>query len=639
MSLSKQLISLIVALFLLVFVGTLGISIQNTRNYLIKQLKTHASETAHSLGLRLTSAVASKDRPLMESTVDAIFDSGYYSRIVIRDMKGKVILDRKPRIQHEKVPDWFIDTVKLSPPAASSTITTGWKQIATVSVTSHPGHAYEDLWRITVQNFWWLLALGAIALTAVITIVRIVLKPLRAVERQAIAISSREFPIQKHLPRTKELRRVVKAMNYMSGKVAEIIKSLTRRTEEMRARAYHDDVTALQNRRSFEERLQHIIKTPDEFHSGLLIILSLSGLKDINTHQGYARGDALLQETGLSLLDACRDKPGAQIGRIGGADFGIFLPNVIHDDIQTEIETIKARVTELDLPDRFGDGADHHAGCAWYNGKQSMTDLLSAADTALRMAQEHGAGFWECFHIDDKGSGRIRQANEWKQALNELVEKRSITLHYQPVRATNDEHILHYEVLARMQEQDGSLVNAAVFMPMVHRHDMQTRLDQLVIETLVEKLPSLPTSRYAINLAPATVTDTAFHAWLIDFLNEHKSRCQQLIFETTDYAAVADVDALHQLIDRIHQLGARFSIDHFGIASTSFGFLRNLKLDYLKVDGSFIRQIEQPRYTRHRRIRRTQRGTQCLDRDAYRRRAGLPDRQARRTVTRSGSMR
>ncbi len=592
MSLSKQLISLIVGLFLLVFVGTLAISIQNTRDFLYKQLKTHARDTAHALGLRLTPAVAGKDLPLMESTVDAIFDSGYYSRIVIRDMKGKVILDRKPRIQHEKVPDWFIRTVRLTPPEASSTITTGWKQIATVSVTSHPGHAYEDLWRITVQNFWWLLALGAVALVAVISLVRLVLKPLRAVERQALAISAREFPIQERLPRTKELRRVVKAMNYMSAKVEDIINSLTRRTEEMRARAYHDDVTVLQNRRSFEERLQHILHTHDEYRSGLLIIISLDGLKEVNTRHGYARGDAMLQETALCLLQACRDKPGAQVARIGGADFGIFLPNITLDGVQHEIDDIRAHVVELDLPERFGDGVDHHAGCAWYTGIQSLAELLAAADTSLRMAQEREPGHWECLHSDMPGAGRIRQASEWKQVLDNVIEKRAITLHFQPVRSPADETLLHQEVLVRLREEEGDLVNAAIFMPMIHRHDMHLRLDKLIVETLIETLPQLPAGRYAINLAPATTHDPAFHRWLEELLTRNKSRCPQLIFETTDYAAVTDHDALHRLIETVHRLGARFSIDHFGIASTSFGYLRTLKLDYLKIDGSFIRHIE-----------------------------------------------
>ncbi len=589
MRLSRQLILLISLLLLLVFIGTLTITVRNTRDYLVTQMESHAQDTATSLGLSLVPVLANHDKALMNSMVDAIFDRGYYRSIMIRDMSGKVLLERSRKIEFSGVPAWFVRLLPLRTPQAKSTITSGWRQVATVQVQSHPGYAYRELWGTTTHTAGWLLALGAAALIVVILIVRYVLKPLHAVEDQAVAVSNRRFTIQKHLPRTPELRRVVEAMNQMSGQVEHMFDTQAQLTETMRARAYEDPVTGLQNRRSLEERLDHMVRSPQEFQTGALILVELADFKEFNDRHGFNRGDALLQAATDALRRTCADLETCTLARLGGADFAVLAPNLTPDETAGLAEDIAARIRGL----HTGNGEEPvHAntGAACYNGNQSRTELLSAADMALRSAQRAGPDTWRVNKDDNLTGTRVRSATDWKELLTDKLGGEDIALHYQPVCAASGNSVLHYEVLVRLIEGTTE-VPAAVFMPLAERFGLAGQLDRTVVGRVIAAAPRHPATQFAVNLSPASLADSTFMDWLCDQLQAHKELAQRLTFETTDFGASSRLEALQGAVRRLHDAGSRFSLDHFGTAGHGFGHLRSLAVDCVKIDGSFIRGI------------------------------------------------
>ncbi|MFI0376640.1 MAG: LapD/MoxY N-terminal periplasmic domain-containing protein, partial [Candidatus Thiodiazotropha sp.] len=219
MTLSRQLIILITVLLVLVFAGTFYISVQNTRTYLESQLESHAQDTATSLGLSISKHMAEKDLATVTSMTDAIFDRGYYRLVVVQDMQGAPLVERKLAVTLEGVPEWFIEQFPLSTPIGEAIVMSGWVQAGKVVVQSHPGFAHRQLWQNSVEIFRWFLLSALVVLLLALLSLQFVLRPLREVEQQANAIVNREFPIIERLPRTLDLRRIVLAMNRMSTKV------------------------------------------------------------------------------------------------------------------------------------------------------------------------------------------------------------------------------------------------------------------------------------------------------------------------------------------------------------------------------------------------------------------------------------
>ncbi|MES9905220.1 MAG: LapD/MoxY N-terminal periplasmic domain-containing protein, partial [Sedimenticola sp.] len=296
MTLSKQLIILIAALLLLVFVGTFLISVDNTRDYLEKQLASHAQDAATSLGLSISPHMAEGDLATVRSMTDVIFDRGYYRSIRIEDMKGKPLVDRILPVRIEGVPEWFIERLHLTTPMGESSLMSGWIQAGRVVIKSHPGFAYNQLWQTVAATFWWFIGSLVVVLTIALLLLRWVMKPLGSVERQADAICNREFLILDQLPRTPDLRRIVEAMNRMSAKVKQMLDDLEQLASGLRRQAHQHPVTGLVNKRYFTDTLTNLIRSPEEFSHGVLCLIQLKDFKDYNDRKGYQAGDELLRE-------------------------------------------------------------------------------------------------------------------------------------------------------------------------------------------------------------------------------------------------------------------------------------------------------------------------------------------------------
>ncbi|MDF1528397.1 MAG: LapD/MoxY N-terminal periplasmic domain-containing protein, partial [Sedimenticola sp.] len=325
MTLSKQLVVLIVALLLLAFAGTFLISVHNTRDYLEKQLAFHAQDAATSLGLSISPHLAENDIATVTSMTDAIFDRGFYRVIRVEDMQGKPLVDRVLPIQIEGVPDWFIEQLPLTTPEGEAMLMSGWLQSGRVIVKSHPGYAYNQLWQTIAGTLRWFLVSAVIALLVGVLLLRRVLSPLRSVEEQANAICNREFPILEKLPRTTDMRRIVEAMNRMSGKVRQMLDELERLAAGLRRQAYQHPVTGLANKRFFMDSLANQINSSEEFSSGALCLVQLKHFKQYNDTHGYKAGDELLQEAARQLEMVARQWQRSQIAHLTGADFAFLV--------------------------------------------------------------------------------------------------------------------------------------------------------------------------------------------------------------------------------------------------------------------------------------------------------------------------
>ena len=200
MTLYKQLSISIVILFVLGFLGTVITSTNTMRHFMATQLESHAQDTATSLGLSLSPHMGTRDMPIINSMIDAIFDRGDYRKITVIAIDGVPLVERISRLDSRHAPDWFVNAVDLHAPTAEALIMSGWKQAATVYVTSNLDNAHNELWSNTVDTFLLFLVSALVILAIGLIALKMLLRPLHRVELQAAAICNQEYPVQKRLP-------------------------------------------------------------------------------------------------------------------------------------------------------------------------------------------------------------------------------------------------------------------------------------------------------------------------------------------------------------------------------------------------------------------------------------------------------
>ncbi|MDQ6968517.1 MAG: LapD/MoxY N-terminal periplasmic domain-containing protein, partial [Mariprofundaceae bacterium] len=188
MTLSRQLITLILVTLTLVFAGSFWINLNNIRSYLIVQLSTQTQNAADSLGLSLVPHLKHKDVAAMDTMINAFFDSGYYKSLSLTTMAGKMLIERENTNQITGVPQWFINLLELKTSRVESIITTGWRQAGRLQLEANAGFAYQRLWQTAIDMLWYSLLAFAVALIAVVSVLKAILRPLAAVQKQAVAI-------------------------------------------------------------------------------------------------------------------------------------------------------------------------------------------------------------------------------------------------------------------------------------------------------------------------------------------------------------------------------------------------------------------------------------------------------------------
>ena len=596
MTLYRQIVISIITLLVLGFMGTVIISTNNLRAYLETQLEVHAQDTATSLGLSLSPHMKPRDMAIVQSMVDAIFDRGYYSSIGVTTLDGQTLLERKVEAGTGNAPQWFVDAVALQAPAAEALIMSGWKQSATVYVTSNPGNAYRELWSNTVDTFWLFLISAVALILLALLAVRVVLKPLRNVEHQANAICNRSYAIQKELPRTRELRRVVLAMNHLATKVKEIFAEQAALTEGLRKQAYMDPVTGLGNRRFFTRQLKSLVESPEESTQGAFLLLELNQLSRVNKASGYTAGNELLARTAKLINARMRNAENYFAARIKGAEYGIIAAGISKQDTEMLAESLCHDLLQLRADGLVEEDNIAHIGIAMWHQGDTLSELLSEADIALRAARSCEQNSWKLYVPPAAEQANIHGEEHWHDFLRQVVESGNIILTVQPVYGLgNQQHeLLHREVLLRISDTNGAPITASIFMPMAERVGLASRIDRLAIDKLLDFMVTGKevSIDYAVNLSTTSLHDPEFKEWLCRRLLDNPAAARRLLVEFTEYSALVNVQDTGNFIQRLGTLGCRCGIDQFGRGFYSFGYLRNIKVNYLKIDGSYTRGID-----------------------------------------------
>ncbi|WP_136514037.1 bifunctional diguanylate cyclase/phosphodiesterase [Geomonas edaphica] len=590
MTLYRQLIIFTVVLFLLLFTGTWYAKLANTRTFLTDQLESHVQDTATSLALSISPHVAQKDLTTVEGMINALFDRGYYQRITYTGPRGEVLIDRTLPVKVEDVPQWFVKLVPLKTPEAEADVMAGWNQGGTILVKSHPGYAYETLWNEVISMTVWFAGCAVFMLAAVGIGLKLLLKPLAAVERQADALGRGEYELQDPLPRTREFKSVAEAMNRMTVKVKEMFGEQAARAEGLQERAYHDPLTGIGNRRYFETQVGADLGEGQG--RGLLILARVHALEALNTERGLQAGDELLKRVALLLQEAVSGYGDAVLSRLTGGDFGIFLPH--HSSAEAEIvateiagELGRLARERLSLSDNIA-----NLGVAAYEGSVTLSRLLSEADLALSAAQSKGANGWELRAVSGESALPMGQ-QQWKESLVKALEERRVTLDAQAVIAnTKERGVRQLELFARIAQEDGTALDAALFLPIAERLKLVSAIDRMVIEEALRfDFRSIGVERIAVNISPTSLEDEAFRGWLHGYLKGLPAGAPHINFEFSEFAAVQHLEMIREFAAAVRACGHGIGLDHYGRSFSKLGYLKSLRPEYVKIDRAYTGEL------------------------------------------------
>ncbi|AZE02338.1 cyclic di-GMP receptor LapD [Pseudomonas chlororaphis] len=591
MSLFKQLLIAICLFLVVAFSGSFMVSLESSRTQYVNQLRSHAQDAATALALSLTPNI--DDPAMVELLVSSIFDSGYYSSIrVVNQVTEEVMVERSGTPEVSNVPDWFVKLIGLEPAGGDALVSRGWQQAARVEVVSHPMFAVAKLWQSALGSLGWLLLCGAVSAVLGALLLRRQLKPLDYMVQQSHAIARREFLSLPELPRTPELRRVVQAMNQMVEKLKALFQEQAERSEKLRVESYQDNLTGLANRRYFEMQLNARVSNPEQASSGYLLLLRVKDLAGLNQRLGGQRTDQLLQAVGEQLQRECARYPETHnlVTRIRGGEFAVLAPGLVREEALQLAQNLENALASLHATGATDVASVASIGLAPFVHGDSPQAVLSLGDQALAQAEAQGDTSWACLEHGAAASvGDDHHA--WHTLLDGALSQQRFELYFQPVVATRDTaRVLHYKVLSRLLDEQGQTIAAGRFLPWLERFGWTSRLDLLMLEQVLKQMTAHQDS-LALNLSAATLADPQALNKVFEILRQHSSLGPRLTLEIGE-EQLPEQALLEQLTRRLRELGFSLSLQRFGGRFSMIGNLARLGLAYLKIDGSYIRDID-----------------------------------------------
>ncbi len=383
---------------------------------------------------------------------------------------------------------------------------------------------------------------------------------------------------------------------YITG-TARDITSKKAYENELTYQAQHDSLTGIYNRKYFQQELERVVSRVARSAADCAVFyMDLDQFKYVNDTVGHGAGDKLLLETTNLLRSHLRE--GDLLARFGGDEFTVLLYNLDRDEACTVAEGIRKLFEHYQFVDSgkaFNVTISLGIACIT-NQSNSADDVLSQADIACNIAKANGRNR---VHIAEPGSNeQDGLANDmgWASRVRDAFENDRFSLVFQPIISVANGHVNDYEVLLRMQRDNGEVILPGGFMPAAERFGLVHNVDRWAITRAITHLDELSQKhkkdlRFAINLSGRAFEDKELLPLIRGLLNDSSLSPSQLTFEITETAAIANLRDASKFITRLKDMGCEFALDDFGSGFCSFNYLKKLPVDKLKIDGSFVKNL------------------------------------------------
>ncbi len=396
-------------------------------------------------------------------------------------------------------------------------------------------------------------------------------------------------------------QQFVGAVPQISDSLSFVDNSLYHIIQEMHQQLVHqatyDELTQLLNRREFERQLEQVFASiqqqPLDY---VLCYLDLDQFKIVNNTCGHKAGDSLLKQV-ADILKQDSDEF-ALVGRLGGDEFAVLLKDCSEKLGYKIAEQYRYKIQSLDFCwENYSFPITVSMGLVFVNEHSHVDAVLKSADSACFVAKNMGRNRIHCYHADDVSVLDQDNISFWGSKISQILANNQLRLRCQKIVPTNtDKHYFHYEVLLSIADEDGKLLPPMDFIQAAEFYTRMPEVDRWVVNQVINWIVANPDKLknfdgFAINLSGQSLSDPEFMTFVLGMMHDNRIPKAKVCFEITETVAIANLDKAIKFIEKVKDFGCRFSLDDFGTGLSSYSYLKTLPVDYLKIDGSFIREI------------------------------------------------
>jgi len=582
MSLVKQIRIAISVIILMVAAGCLFLGVYDDHRFMAEQLQKKNNDNAN--GLAITLSNIQKDNVTVELIISAQFDMGHYRRIAIISPDNKLMIERVNRNPHSVAPAWFQSVFSVSIQPGVASIQSGWQQYGTLVIESEPSLAYDQLWETSRHAVLWTLIVALLSYVVSGFWLKRILKPLDEVIAQAEALGERKY-ITIAEPATEEFQKLVRTMNTLSDRVKSMVTAESERLNTFNQQINYDEVTGLMNQSHFTNTASVALKN-DGFVEGVLILVQMRNLPDIDKQMGYSVTNQLIKKVGDALQQQMEHYQDVVCGRLAGGVFGIFSRQPLDDfAVTTELKLVLEKLNAAQQLLQFQFVVTHTKT----KKGDDFVDIHRVMQFILDLAEDQAAIPMRVMNANSIVTSRKNYLNQWKEQFLQAIEQKQIKLACYPVMQ-RDQQLYHYECPLRLHIDEGDQwLAAGAFIDWASQLDMIKTLDGLALEYAVDMLTKNNAS-LSVNVSAAAMRS-----------DEYKDKLQALIltvamparlsFEVAEEAAFSDFVKFKEFVHLVKSLGCMVGMEHVSTRLAQLGDLHELGMDYIKFDASLIRDI------------------------------------------------